>query len=507
MPRRSRIRALPDTPQRAVGMIRVSKVGARDQSELLSPTLQRTAIEDYAAQRGMVVVEWVEAVDESGSSRRSPWWQRLDTVVEQIEAGERDAVLVWKFSRAARWRRAWAVALDRIEQAGGVLESATEQLDTRTSTGRLARGMLAELSAWEAEVKGEQWKETHADRRRRGLPHTAHPQLGYQYQRGEEEGYRVDPDQAEWVRAAYERFAQGDSFRSIAHWLNRTGRRTTRGGEFDPSNLARWMDGGFPAGLLPSDDGPSRGAHEPIVDDRLWASYQRKRTTTRRQPAWVRSPVHPLAGLVVCGRCGGTMQRASTTSRGRAPQRIFVCRAAVRRGTCPGVRVYEARVHDVVRAWLAGLADDVDVRARALAEQKATAATARQDRKRLAREITRLDATLARLTVQVAEGLVPPAAYAAARDDLEAQRRALVEQLVLAEDRHAAVQRPAPRVARGLLDSWDTLTARDPAGLRDVLAALIGRVEVHPGEGRGHRSTVRVVARWETTEPPHPGEG
>lgn len=493
---RGRLRSVPAAPRRAVGMIRVSKVGNRAEADLLSPTLQRTAIEDYAAARGMVVVEWVEAVDESGSHRRSPWWQRLDRVVEQIESGERDALLVWKFSRAARWRRAWAVAVDRIEVAGGILESASEQLDTRTSTGRLARGMLAELNAWEAEVKGEQWQEVHRNRRSRGLPHTSHPQAGYTYSR--EAGYVIEPGQAEWVRAAYERFAQGDTFRQITHWLNRSGHRTTRGGDWTPSNLARWMDRGFPAGWLHSDTvETTRGAHEPIVDEALWAAYRRKRETTRGQAPRTRAAVHPLAGLVHCGRCGGTMQRAGTTTGSGVKVRVFKCRSKVNGGECPGVQVIERVVHEQVRAWLADVAEDVDTRARVLAEQKAAAVTARQDAKRLAREVQRLDTALGRLTVQFAEGNVPPAAYAIARDDLSSKREALAAELAEAEDDRAAAGAHAPRVARSLLGSWDVLLDRDPGGLRDVLRALVGRVEVHPADQGKRRSEVRIVPRWE----------
>ena len=171
-----RLAAVPDAPRRGIALIRVSKARGRD--DVSSPQLQRTAIADYAAGRGIDVVEWVEALAESASRSRSPWWRRLEAAVAAVEAGERDVVLVWKDGRAARHRRNWAVALDRIEVAGGTLETATEGLDTTASTGRLARGMLAEMAACESEQKGEVWKETHARRRAQGMPHAGGPRLG-----------------------------------------------------------------------------------------------------------------------------------------------------------------------------------------------------------------------------------------------------------------------------------------------------------------------------------------
>ncbi len=106
--------------------------------------------------RSIDVVEWVEALDESAGRARSPWWRRLEAAVTAVEAGVRDVVLVRKVFRAARHRRNWGVAGDRIKLAGGTLKLATEELDTTTSTGRLGRGMLARLSVWESEAKGQQ---------------------------------------------------------------------------------------------------------------------------------------------------------------------------------------------------------------------------------------------------------------------------------------------------------------------------------------------------------------
>src|SRR5690348_7596899 len=85
------LRAVPDAPRRALGLVRVSK--ARD--DMISPELQRTAIEDHAARRGHRIVAWMEGLDESASRERSKWWKRLDEVIALVEAHEIDVVLVW----------------------------------------------------------------------------------------------------------------------------------------------------------------------------------------------------------------------------------------------------------------------------------------------------------------------------------------------------------------------------------------------------------------------------
>lgn len=111
----------------------------------------------------------------------------------------------------------------------------------------------------------------------------------------------------------------------------------------------------------------------------------------------------------------------------------------------------------------------------------------------MTREVERLDEALARLAVQSA--LLPNHAYAMARDELLGQREDAAERLLTAQNDAAALARPAPVLARSVLASWDELVEDDPQGLRDVLAALISRVEIVRREGKWAR--VRVVPRWE----------
>ncbi|MCW2542817.1 MAG: hypothetical protein JWM40_369, partial [Frankiales bacterium] len=73
----SRLRPVPDIPPRALGMIRVSK----ERDGMMSPDVQRAAILDYAHQRGYVIVDWLEGIDQSGSRAKSAWWPRLEQAV------------------------------------------------------------------------------------------------------------------------------------------------------------------------------------------------------------------------------------------------------------------------------------------------------------------------------------------------------------------------------------------------------------------------------------------
>ncbi|MHB8341108.1 MAG: recombinase family protein [Mycobacteriales bacterium] len=479
---RAPLRAIPDTAERALGLVRVSK----ERVGMISPELQTTAITDYVAARGYDLVGWLEGLDESGSQRRSRWWRRLDEAIGQVEAGEVNVIVVWKFSRAARHRLLWAVAVDRVDVAGGRLESATEQVDTATSTGRLTRGMLAELNAWEAEVKGEQWKEVHARRTRLGPPHRPTPRIGYQLIEGY---YQPDPQTGQILAEAYRRYVAGDGLLRVTRWLNAAGLRTTTGRPFTSQAVATLLDSGFAAGLLHRDSGEHLpGAHEALIDEKTWQAYLTRRAAQRQVPARVKEPRYVLTGLVRCGRCGGPA--VAQTSR-YGPGHMYCCSTWHTNRRCPGVWAVRPRVEQAVLDWLAAFAADLEQRTTARVAAAARRSTARADVGRLAREIIRLDERLVRLTAGYTDGLIPAHAYAAHRDELLATRTE-AERAVEQARAVSALTSPEPATVRGLLGDWQTLPV---AARRDALASMISRVVLIPTD-RG-RTQVQVIPTWD----------
>lgn len=66
--------------------------------------------------------------------------------MEKIETRDTDVIVLWKWSRFSRRRLDWEVAADRVQVAGGRIESATEPIDTSTASGDLALGMMVSLA-------------------------------------------------------------------------------------------------------------------------------------------------------------------------------------------------------------------------------------------------------------------------------------------------------------------------------------------------------------------------
>ena len=109
------------------------------------PATQLGPLREYAASRGLTVVQ--EYVDRgvSGAKEKRP---SLDALMDDARRGQFDGVLVWKFDRFARSTRHLVTALEEFQKLGIHFVSLTEAIDTSTPMGRMVftvLGAVAEL--------------------------------------------------------------------------------------------------------------------------------------------------------------------------------------------------------------------------------------------------------------------------------------------------------------------------------------------------------------------------
>jgi site-specific DNA recombinase len=480
------LRAVPETTPRALGAIRVSK----ERDGMVSPDVQRVAIADYCANRGYEITGWIEGLDESGSRAKSAWWPRLDQAVASVETGEHDVIVVWKFSRTARHRLRWAVALDRVEEAGGRLESATEQIDVSTSAGRFTRGMFGEMAAFEAERIGEGWKEAHQHRIDAGKPASGKPKYGYAYDQTQKL-HVPDPETGPVLADIYRRYVAGESVYQLARWLNGHGCRTTNDGMWSDRSLRRVLDSGFASGRFMVAGQLHDGVHEPLIDDRLWQDYLDARSRRRAAPSRSERSQYLLSGLVRCGRCGGSMV-AGQFGNARAPK--YRCKAAKEMGpeVCSGGYVMAAFLERLVREDLERVAAKVDEHTSAGKAVAARRTTVKADGKRLAREVARTQDAMTRMQVQQAKNPTPALVYQRAMAELAAELEQL-EAVLEASNRElrSVVANPA-RAAADLLSTWEK---RPVEHRREALRRwFISEIRVWSGRPR---AVVEIRHVWE----------
>lgn len=507
-----------------IGYVRVSTW----REEKISPELQKAAIEAWAQRTRRRIVKWIVDLDATGRNFR----RRIMIAIEGVEGGEAKGIAVWKFSRFGRDRAGVALNLARLERVGGQLESATEDVDASTATGRFNRDILFAVAAMESDRAGEQWKDAHQWRRAHGLPATGGKRLGYIWhprrlpdpdRPGEwliqQERYEIDPDAAPHVEALYDRKTRGEAFAVLAGWLNGLGYRNSRGELWREDTVRRYMDAGFPAGMLRIHDPECRcdystnghrcnrwlhieGAHDPIITPEQWEKYLEHRAHTKATAPRARKATYPLTGLIRCGRCRGYV--AATSAR-RAGQTIsgfsYSCqRHRASQGTvCPyGLWIKRETVEGELLRWLTReVAPDVD----ALPAMPQPRRDIEQHRANLARERARLEAEAKRLADALARLRADrmtnpeeygPGEYEATRDRIRQQQETNAHALAALDTEQTEPDRAdyEPLIV-GLIEEWDTLPTLDKnAILRQLLRRVVctrvrlgdpeTRIEVHP---------------------------
>lgn len=478
----------PLPQRRGLGLIRVSK----ERDGMSSPDMQRVAIEQWADAHGVRIVDWVEGIDESGSDAKSAWWPRLDQSIARMEAREIDVIVVWRFSRVGRQRLRWAIALDRVDTLGGMIASAHEPIETSTASGRFARGMLGELNAYQAELIGEQWRETHERRRRAGLPHGGHHRFGYRLVDGR---FEPDPVMGPILADIYRRAINGDGSGRITRWLNEQGILTTLGRPWINTNLFQMLDGGFGAGLIVHRPGWKNkrlpksewifhpGAHEGVIDASEWAAYWSRRLALS-EPSRSIEARHMLTSLLYCGDCGGRMNYTA----GR-----YVCVQAHRSKGMgrPTVTIAATIAEQAVEAWVAELATDTDRLIAAQAATRKRRVRSVNDAEAIQRKIARIDERMATLTIQQLDGDIPEAAYQATVKRLDAERTSLASRQQATDLVNAQHEVDIRTIARTLAGLWERMETHDK---RQGLLKIASGVIIRPG---AVPDRVVIVPKWD----------
>ncbi|MEK2479016.1 recombinase family protein [Streptomyces noursei] len=515
-----------------IGYIRVSTW----REEKISPELQKTAIEAWARRTGRRIIDWIEDLDMTGRNFK----RKIMRGIEHVEKRKAVGIAVWKYNRFGRNDLGIAVNLARLEQVGGQLQSATEDIDASTAVGKFNRAILFDLAVFESDRAGEQWKEAHAHRRALQLPATGRGRFGYIWhprripdpdRLGEfllqEEWYQVHEQHAPYMDAAYERKVNGDGFNQLVHWYNGAGLRSTRGGLWYVSGLARYMDSGFAAGLLRIHDPKCRckftetngcpfkqyiyvpGAHEPIIGWDLWEAYQKHRETTKKTPPRARKATYPLTGLARHNLCRHHLSAASDSGRrdGKTIRgHYLVCSQYKHRShdACPqNINAKRLDVETKVREWLkdkaaAGIdaAPATQQRPAALDERAAAA----RERVRMQAELAKIDKALDRLVTDYAldPDKYPAETFARVRDQLTDKKGGITADLnKLAEVENAPAIEDVQPIIVGLVEEWDTLVTEEKNALLKQVARRVVVGYADDGKKRNRGITVQVHPVWE----------
>jgi DNA invertase Pin-like site-specific DNA recombinase len=447
---------------RAIGYLRVSKMGSRQVDDDSTQTLkvQRQRIEGLAQSRGWTIVGWYQDLDCSGGNTDRAQFQ---AAMAAIEAGDADVFACAFLDRFSRSVDDTIQQERRIREAGGSLVVSDVNVDTTTPMGRGMFAIMAVMNQIFLDQKTEQFNEHRSNAVSRGVAPARAP-LGYrkidapgtdQHRR-----YEIVEEEAEIVRLAFQLRADGVSCPEVARELNGRGYRSRRGAQWTDRTIRNLLAVRTYTGDVTDGDHVYRDAHPAIVSRDVWRQVQFPTPTPRAQAA-----ANPglLTGVVRCASCSYAMV-VQGVNGGGSDHVYYRCRGVHSGGRCAGpasIRLDALDAH-VERDFLA---------------------TADQHLTRLVGFDTDGNADVeqaiadAQLELEAFHDGASIAALGADRYNREAaKRQAVLDKAIEARTRS---QRGAlPHVGyRAVADVWQSLTVTEK---REVLHATLDAVFVQP---------------------------
>ena len=225
----------------------------------------------------------------SGGTLERPGLQQL---LEDIEAGKIDTVVVYKVDRLTRSLTDFAKIVEVLDTHGASFVSVTQQFNTTTSMGRLTLNMLLSFAQFEREVTGERIRDKIAASKRKGLWMGGPIPLGY-----EPDGRTlvINPTEAETVRTVFRLYLELGTVRKVKAEADRLGLRTKirtgadahmRGGRpMSRGYIYHLLGNPLYIGRISHGDESFEGQHPAIIDERTWAVVQKQLAEQAPPPA------------------------------------------------------------------------------------------------------------------------------------------------------------------------------------------------------------------------------
>ena len=445
-----------------------------------------------------------DAYDDGGFTGGNMERPALRRLMLDIEAGQVDAVVVYKVDRLSRSLLDFARMMQVFDSRKVSFVSVTQQFNTATSMGRRVLLVLLSFAQFEREIISERTRDKIAATRRKGKWAGGHPILGYDV---DPQGFKllVNPAEAERVRAIFELYLDRESLMPAVQalagkgWANKrwtTRKGNERGGQpFTRTSLYKLLTNIAYAGKVRYKAEVHPGEHPAVVEPVLW---QRVQALLGRNGRTGGAPVRNkfgalLKGILRCVPCGCAMTPSHSTrqAEGTKRYRYYVCSSAQKRGwhTCPSKSIPAAQIEELVVKQIQRVGRDPKVLQEALAEAR------RQDEVRAVELKAEQREAEKDLRAWHAEVRTLAAGVPKAKDGVPMARLAEVQGRIAAgEERLRAIRteldaaksgRLHPDEAKLALSAFDPVWgALAPRERVRVVQLLVGQVDYDGGRGK-----------------------
>lgn len=447
--------------------VRVST--ARQDLEGYSIPLQKERLIAYCKAKGWVVAGVFVDPGHSGSSLDRPG---ITALMEGVEAGKYDIVLVYKLDRLSRSQKDTLYLIEDVFMANKTdFVSMQESFDTSTIFGRAMVGILSVFAQMERETITERTLMGRAGRAEDGLWHGGGTEpIGYKYVDGE---LVVDPVEAEQVRLVYQLYADGYSVTEITRRME--GCTTKHGDWSHTSTVGNVLDNPLYAGMVHFDGVLAKGKHDAIISVELDRKVKARRERLRRMDA-AGDSAFLLTSLIYCDSCGARY----FPNRRPNGKVVYSCHSRAKKNKkmvkdpdCKGPHIPFEDLDTMVESEVLRLAADPSLVDEIVKKRAAEEGSSKSGSK--SAEVGRLDAEIGRLMDLLQyDTLVSVGEIAERIEKLHAERMSLVPNSWDIVPGHYDVE-AAKMLLRDIHFSWSALDLR---GRRSFLFQLIDGIHI-----------------------------
>ncbi|ABA05211.1 resolvase [Nitrobacter winogradskyi Nb-255] len=296
--------------------------------EFNSLDAQREACESFVTSQkaeGWATIR--ERYDDGGFSGGTLERPGLKRLIQDVEAGLIDVIVVYKIDRLSRSLMDFARLVEIFDRSQVTFVSVTQSFNTTTSMGRLTLNILLSFAQFEREVIGERIRDKVAASRKRGMWMGGHVPLGYDVR---DRKLVVNEAEAATVRMIFERFVAIGSATTLAKALAAEGVLNKRGKQIDKGFLYKLINNRLYLGEAVHKGTAYPGEHEAILDQALWdkvhgilqESPRRRAKNTRRQAPAL------LKGIIFTDT--GTAMTPTATKKGTRLYRYYASMDLIR---------------------------------------------------------------------------------------------------------------------------------------------------------------------------------
>lgn len=232
-------------------------------------------------------------------------------------------VVVYKLDRFARNRYDSATYKARLKKNNVRVISATENISDNPE-GVLLESVL--------EGMAEFYSKELSQKIQRGMNESAlkcnscggSTPLGYKI---ENKKYVIDPVTSEYVKTAFEMYADGYTCAEIYNTFNNKGWRTSKGSKFNKSSFKRIFHNEKYKGVYKYNGIRIEGGIPAIINQELWDAVQERLGEAAEAPAHNKALTdYMLAGKLFCGNCKSPMIADGGTSKTGKQYHYYSCR-------------------------------------------------------------------------------------------------------------------------------------------------------------------------------------